>query len=113
MTKTVVLTSPVGRIVYTPPELDGHAVPYKGKRYWVIAVDDAHPFDWVSSDIASHAIYDKSMGYVIATVKPMDHCRMWVQMATQCDSGFLVEDLRDAVQTAGQVAAQMLAKGWG
>lgn len=79
----------------------------------MIAVDEAHPFEWVTSDFDSHAVYDKSMGYVIATVRNRDDGRLWVQMATQCDSGFVANDLRDAAQSAGSLDAEMMEKGWG
>ena len=98
---------------YTPPELDGHNVPYKGKRYWVIEVDSEHPFEWVDSKVANYAVYDKSMGYVIATVQGRKDGKFWVQMATQCDSGFVADDLKDAAQSAGHKDEYMNKHGWG
>ena len=38
---------------YTPPQLSGHKVAYKGKRYWVIEIDEAHPFEGVDAGSAA------------------------------------------------------------
>ncbi len=100
-------------MVYLPPEINGHNVPYKGKRYWVIEVDADHPFEWVDSETANFAVYDKSMRYVIATVQLDDDGRYWVQMATHCESALIADDLKDAAQSAGKRMDYMTAKGWG
>ena len=100
-------------MTYTSPEIAGHNVPYKGKRYWVIEVDADHPFEWVDSEVANYAIYDKSMRYVIATIQTQSDGKLWVQMATQCDSGFVADDLRGAAQSAGHQDQYMTRKGWG
>jgi hypothetical protein len=98
---------------YPPPQLDGNNVPYKGTRYLVIEVDAEHPFEFVTADFAKFAVYDKSMKWVTATVQPRDGGQFWVQMATQCDSGFLANSLKDAAQGAGRQLAYMMEKGWG
>ena len=98
---------------YTSPELAGHNVPYKGKRYWVIEVDANHPFEWVDSEVANYAVYDKSMRYVIASIQAQEDGKFWVQMATQSDSGFEADDLRNAAQSAGQRDEYMTRMGWG
>ena len=85
-------------MTYTSPEIAGHNVPYKDKRYWVIEVDAEHPFEWVDSAVANYAVYDKSMRYVIATIKTQSDGKLWVQMATHCDSGFVADDLRGAAR---------------
>lgn len=46
---------------FNPPELSGHSVAFKGRRYWIIEVDVDHPFDWVTTDL-----YDKELGVTIA-----------------------------------------------
>ena len=43
---------------YTPPKLDTHAVVYKGRRYWVIELDELHPFEFVSKDMGDYVVYD-------------------------------------------------------
>jgi hypothetical protein len=98
---------------YTAPELNGHTVPYKGQRYWVIEVDSNHPFEWVDHEIANYTVFDKSMKYVIATIQTQDDGKFWVQMATQSDSGFVADDLRDAAQSAGRQDQYMTGMGWG
>src|SRR3954449_4727747 len=50
---------------YKPPELTGHKVAFKGRRWWIIEVDEEHPFDWVTSELGSFAIYDKAEGSVV------------------------------------------------
>jgi len=97
---------------YTPPETNGNAVPYKGKRYWVIEVNEEHPFEWVDSEVADFAVYDKLMGYVNATIIVKEDGRLWVQMATHCDSGFHATDLKEAARTAGRQDEYMSRKGW-
>jgi hypothetical protein len=72
----------------------------------------AHPFEWVDHEIANFAVYDKSMKCVIATVQTDDGLYR-VQMATQCDSGFVTDNLRDAAQSAGLQDAYMTRMGWG
>lgn len=99
--------------MYTSPELNSHNVPYKGKRYWVIEVDKGHPFEWVDSTTANYAVYDKTMRCVIATIQADDDGRFWVQMATQCESGFFAVDLRAAAQGAGRQDKYMARMGWG
>ena len=51
---------------YKPPELSGHNVAFKGRRYWIIEVDEDHPFDWVSTDLGKFAVYDKELSTTIA-----------------------------------------------
>jgi hypothetical protein len=36
---------------YKPPQLSGHNVAYKGKRYWVIEIDNDHPFEFVDASL--------------------------------------------------------------
>jgi hypothetical protein len=100
-------------MAYTEPELEGHSVPYKGKRFWVIDVDADHPFEWVDAEVGNYAVYDKTMRCVIATIQVDDDGRFWVKMATQCDSGFLADSLQDAAQCAGRQFANMARNGWG
>ena len=52
---------------YTPPQLSGHKVAYKGKRYWVIEIDEAHPFEGVDAGSAAFVIYDAATPCIIAT----------------------------------------------
>lgn len=48
------------------------------------------------------------------TNNAMLHTRLdEVQMATQSDSGFVADDLRDAAQSAGQQDEYMSKQGWG
>jgi hypothetical protein len=49
------------------PVLNGHNVAFKGKRFWVIEVDEDHPFEWVTADLAQYVVYDKPIGATIAT----------------------------------------------
>ena len=100
-------------MTYISPELAGHNVLYKGKRYWVIEVDAEHPFEWMDSETAHYAVYDKFMRCIIATVEVQEDDKLWVQMATQSDSGFLADDLRNAAQGAGRQDAYMSRMGWG
>jgi hypothetical protein len=51
---------------YQSPEFSGHNIAFKGKRYWIIEVDEDHPFDWVSVDLGQLAVYDKELGTTIA-----------------------------------------------
>lgn len=99
--------------MYKPPPLDGHVVPYRGKRYWVIEVDEDHPFEWVSDDVAQWAIFDKLMGYVIATIYFHEDDRLWVYMATQVDSGYAVDSLPDAVRVAASTQSALDRDGIG
>jgi hypothetical protein len=100
-------------MLYTAPELNGHSVPYKGKRYWVIEVDSEHPFEWVDYSIANYAVYDKAIGYVIATIQNYEDGSVFVNMATHCESGFDAADLKEAAQGAGRQDAYMARMGWG
>jgi hypothetical protein len=43
---------------YTPPELEGHKVAYRGRRFWIIEVDEQHPFDWVEAVFGEYTIWD-------------------------------------------------------
>jgi hypothetical protein len=49
-------------MVQYKPKLGGYKVAFKGKRYWIIEVDENHPFDWVSADLGELAVYDKELG---------------------------------------------------
>ena len=100
-------------MTYTPPELCGHNVPYKGKRYWVIEVDAEHPFEWVDAETAHFAAYDKYMRCVVALLTAQEDGSLWVQMATQCDSGFYAGTLKEAAQSAGARDEHMRRMGWG
>jgi hypothetical protein len=51
---------------YTPPELNGHKVAYRGRRFWIVEVDEDHPFDWVAAESGQYAIYDALFGSTIA-----------------------------------------------
>jgi hypothetical protein len=50
---------------YKPPELDGHKVAFKGRRFWVIEVEEGRDFEHVSKDYADLAIYDAAEQMVI------------------------------------------------
>ncbi len=52
---------------YTLPNLEGHKVAYRGRRFWVIEVDEQHPFDWVKTNLGRYAIYDMAGGMTIAS----------------------------------------------
>lgn len=79
----------------------------------MIEVDADHPFERVDTEVANYAVFDKSMGYVIATIQADDDGRFWVQIATQCDSGFHGDSLQDAAQIAGRQDACMTRNGLG
>ncbi len=51
--------------MYEKPNLDGHDVLYKGKRYWVFKIDKNHPFQDYEND-CSILVFDKHCGAVIA-----------------------------------------------
>jgi hypothetical protein len=57
--------------IYTPPVLVGHNVLYKGKRYWVIQIDNDHPFENYEND-CSYVVFDKECGCVISWCEMMD-----------------------------------------
>lgn len=54
---------------YTPPKLNGHNVAFKGKRWWIIEVDDDHPFEGHPFDGEMFIVFDKLEGWVLASVK--------------------------------------------
>jgi hypothetical protein len=52
---------------YQPPDLDGHKVVFKGRRFWVIDLEEGRTFDYRDKELADFAIYDTAEGYTIAT----------------------------------------------
>ena len=57
---------------YQPPELDGHKVAFKGRRFWVIELEEGRIFDDRDKELADFAIYDTAEGYTIATASRKD-----------------------------------------
>jgi len=55
-----------------PPELDGHKVVCKGRRFWVIELEEGRTFDDRNKELADFAIYDTAEGYTIATASRRD-----------------------------------------
>jgi hypothetical protein len=51
---------------YTPPKLNGHTVAYKGRRYWVIGIENDRPFEWITRDFGEYAIWDGALDGIIA-----------------------------------------------
>ncbi|MBD2747782.1 hypothetical protein IC232_13845 [Microvirga sp. BT688] len=43
---------------YTSPKLDGHKVAFRGRRFWIIEVEEGRDFDWISKGMGDVAIYD-------------------------------------------------------
>ena len=61
-------SSPLGKRMtrYNAPKLDGQKVAYKGKRFWVIEIEENQKFEWVDRDLGEYAVYDKALEAVIA-----------------------------------------------
>lgn len=55
---------------YTKPELNGHAVLYKGKRYWAFEISNEHPYENYEKD-CSIIIFDKLYVGVAAWVNKL------------------------------------------
>jgi len=51
---------------YEPPALDGHKVAFKGRRFWVIEVEEGRDFDCIGKDTADLAVYDAAERMTIA-----------------------------------------------
>jgi len=44
--------------IYIPPELSGHKVAYRGRRYYVIEIDENHPFKLFDVNHGEFVVYD-------------------------------------------------------
>jgi len=53
------------KVRYTYPDLQGHHVLYKGRRYWAFEINQEHPYENYEKD-CSIIIYDKLCGGVAA-----------------------------------------------
>jgi hypothetical protein len=42
--------------IHSVPSLTGYKVPYKGRRYWVIEIENDRPFDFVSKELSDFAV---------------------------------------------------------
>ena len=51
---------------YHPPDPQGHKVAFKGKRFWVIELEEGRMFECYDKEIADFLIYDKWLGAPIA-----------------------------------------------
>jgi hypothetical protein len=49
------------RARYTPPELDGHNIIYKGKRFWIFEINEKYPFHGLEKDYDT-VVFDKAFG---------------------------------------------------
>ena len=99
---------------YTTPELNGHNVVYKGKRYWVIEVTEELPLEWVTADQSDYAIYDKSIGYVMASITRTEGGQMEVSVPAQVtDHRFVAESFKEAVGGAASQMDYLDRNGWG
>jgi hypothetical protein len=104
----------VTRSRYTPPVLNDHEVAYKGKRYWVIAVTAENPLEWVDAPAYDFAIYDKSIGYVMAAAKRMANGQLDVVVPAQVtEQRFEAGSFREAAAGAAQCVAYLDRHGWG
>jgi hypothetical protein len=60
------MTSPKSKYAY--PDLDGHKILYKGKRFWVFQVSSELPFKGIEK-FCQVIVYDKKYGCEIAGAK--------------------------------------------
>jgi hypothetical protein len=92
---------------YKPPQLDGHKVAFKGKRFWVIEVEEGRDFQHVSKDYADFAIYDTAEKMIIGwALREEDGSFRCGTAAGQIEIQYNVEKLEDL----GRVTDQRLTK---
>ena len=82
---------------YTPPQLSGHKVAYKGKRYWVIEIDEAHPFEGINAGFAAFVIYDADASCTIATAIKRAQGGYEVSLMSHVELTYAAESIRDMV----------------
>jgi hypothetical protein len=59
------------------PELHGHNILYKGRRYWVIEIDTDHPFETLEEDytvIVFDKLYDEPVAFCDANLNGYVSC---------------------------------------
>ena len=86
--------------MYLLPSLDGHNVPYKGKRFWVIEIEKDRPFDFVNKELADFAVFDKKYGNVIANLTKKRRGKVVVSLMSHVALEFSAKNIRDAVRIA-------------
>jgi hypothetical protein len=89
-----------GSSIYLSPSLDGHLVPYKGKRFLVIQIDKDRPFDFVTKELADFTIFDKKFGVVIANISKIARGRLLVSLMSHVSLEYTAKTIRDAVRIA-------------
>jgi hypothetical protein len=82
------------------PKLNGHKVAYRGRRYWVIEIDDDHPFEYFDASHGEFVIYDRRDAVVIATASRMEggiyQCRLNSHVEISCEA----QNIKDAVKAS-------------
>ena len=83
------------------PTLKGHVIAFKGRRFWVIQIDEEHPFGWVTSEFGELAVYDLScdliLGYASRKANGAYRCTVLHGQSDHCVEVERLQDIGRAV----------------
>lgn len=91
---------------YTTPDLEGNAVAYRGRRYWVIELKEGGEFQCIDTTIADYVVFDRFDEAPIGRIRREPGGGFEISTTMGFEGPDQAPTLREAVQVAVKLINQ-------
>ena len=93
---------------YVTPDFEGNTIAYKGRRYWLVELEEDGQFQCVDTSVADYVVFDRLDDAPIGRVTRIPGGGFEVSTIMGFEGPEEVDTLKEAVQVAARLADEEL-----